>query len=225
VPFEGLGSIAEWAMRRGADVQPTRLYAGDGLPALEDVDMVIAMGGPMSVNDDATLPWVAGEKRFIREAIERGLPVLGICLGAQLIASALTARVYPLGEREIGWFPVEHAPVPGNVLDGTGSTPFHWHGETFDLPTGAVRLASNAACANQAFALNDRPVVGLQFHLEATPETVDALVAHCRSEMTPSRYVQTEDELRAAPARHYVTANRLIERVLEILTQRVTAHT
>ena len=109
VPFEGLGSIASWLDARGAEVAHTRFFAGDPLPRVEAVDLLIAMGGPMSVNDEAALPWLISEKQFIREAIAREVPVLGVCLGSQLIASAMGARVYPNAVKEIGWFPIHAA--------------------------------------------------------------------------------------------------------------------
>ena len=166
VPFEGPGSMAAWLAACRADVACTRLFAGDPLPRAEQVDALIALGGPMSVNDEEELDWLRPEKRLVRDAVARGIPVLGVCLGAQLIASALGARVYPGAAREIGWFPIRGLP---DVAPGFRFPPeclaFHWHGETFDLPAGAVRLASSAGCENQAFQV-ERNVIALQFHLE-----------------------------------------------------------
>src|SRR5436190_9205581 len=107
VPFEGVGSMEPWLRSRGASVGFTRFFESWSLPEMDDVDFVIAMGGPMSVNDEATLPWLVAEKQFIREAVQQGVPLLGVCLGAQLIASALGSRVYPNAHREIGWFDIE----------------------------------------------------------------------------------------------------------------------
>ena len=139
VPYEDIGSIQPWLAARSATVGYTRFFEGAGLPALDGIDLVIAMGGPMSVNDEAELPWLVAEKAFVREAVTRGLPVLGICLGAQLIASALGARVYRNAEKEIGWFPVE---AVAGAADGfrfpDSSLVFHWHGETFDLDRKSV---------------------------------------------------------------------------------------
>src|SRR5690606_30657296 len=104
VPFEGLGSMGPWLVRRKAEITFTRFFESPSLPDLSGMDLVIAMGGPMSVNDEAALPWLVHEKSFLRAAIGQGVPVLGICLGAQLIASALGAQVYPGPHREIGWF-------------------------------------------------------------------------------------------------------------------------
>ena len=214
VPFEGPGSIAAWLAARRADVGCTRLFAGDRLPRAGDIDALIAMGGPMSVNDEDALDWLRPEKQLVRDVVARGIPVLGICLGAQLIASALGARVYPGTEREIGWFPVGGVP---DAAPGFRFPPeflaFHWHGETFDLPAGAVRLARSAACENQAFQVG-RNAVALQFHLETTPASAEALIENCRDELVPGPYVQTEAELRAAPAARYAAINQLMERVL-----------
>lgn len=217
VPFEDLGSIRGWLDDRGAEVRYTRFYAGDPVPGLDEIDMVIAMGGPMSVNDEATLPWLIPEKQAVREAIAMGIPVLGVCLGAQLIASALGARVYPNAVKEIGWFPIEGARGTESVFSlPSESTVFHWHGETFDLPEGAIQLARSAACEHQAFQFK-RHVMGLQFHLEMTPESLRALVENCRGELTRGPYVQREPEVLAIPESHYLATNELMNEVLTYL--------
>ena len=217
VPFEGLGSIAAWLEARRARVGWTRLFAGDPPPSLDDLDLLIALGGPMSVNDAARLPWLAVEQRVLREAIARGIPVLGVCLGAQLIASALGARVRRAAVPEIGWFPIEAVPAPdGACRFAAACMVFHWHGETFDLPEGAVRLARSGPCDNQAFQLA-RHVIGLQFHPEMTPDGAHALATHCRDDLVPGPYVQSEAELRATPAAHYHAANALMDEVLGYL--------
>lgn len=216
-PFEDLGSIRCWLNERGAEVSYTRFFAGDSAPALGDVDMLIAMGGPMSVNDEADWPWLKEEKLAVREAIARDIPVLGVCLGAQLIAGALGARVYPNAVKEIGWFPIQALPHPGSSFSFPSEcTVFHWHGETFDLPEGATRLARSQACELQAFQLK-RNVVGLQFHPEMTPESALAMVENCRSELVPGKYVQSEAELRAVPPERYATGNELMNEILAYL--------
>ena len=220
VPFEGLGSIGPWLQGAGARVTGTRFYEDAALPPLAEVDLLVVMGGPMSVNDETALPWLVAEKRYVRQVIECGTPVLGVCLGAQLIASALGARVYPNRVKEIGWLPVAAPPVAG---DGVFPLPsaievFHWHGETFDLPQGAVRLASSEGCANQAFQLGDR-VVGLQFHLETTPASAQAIVENCRDELIPGPYVQSEETLLGVGPERYEAINAVMERLLEFLTR------
>lgn len=219
VPFEGLGSIATWLEGRQATVNWTRFFAAEALPAVDVVDFVIALGGPMSVNDEDQLPWLVAEKRFVRETVQAGKPVLGICLGAQLIASALGARVYPGPEKEIGWFPVHAETVVGDTFRFPAAVEvLHWHGETFDLPAHAKHLASSAACRHQAFQCGPR-VLGLQFHLEMTPESVTAIIANCRHELRPQRFVQSESELLAAPPAAYRSINSLMAAVLDYLTR------
>lgn len=215
VPFEDLGSIRDWLDDRRASVEYTRLFAGDRFPSVADVDLLIALGGPMSVNDEAEIPWLAPEKAFIRQFIETGRPMLGVCLGAQLAANALGARVSRLPEKEIGWFPVRavHPARPAIRFPDTFNA-FHWHGEMFDLPEGAVRLAESDVCANQAFQLHDT-VVGLQFHLEATPAGVAALVENCRQELIEGPHVQTEEQMRQAPLSQFEAGRRLMRQVLD----------
>jgi GMP synthase-like glutamine amidotransferase len=217
VPFEGIGSIASWLEARDADVGATRFYESPALPSISGLDLVIAMGGPMSVHDEGTYPWLAAEKRFLREAVESGIAVLGICLGAQLIASALGAGVRPAKHREIGWFEIEALPAPADALPlPQRATVLHWHGETFDLPEGAVHLARSAVCEHQAFQVGRR-AVGLQFHPEATPRSLRALVEHCRDELTPDRYVQSEAELLSQADRHAAPLRDLTARLLDYL--------
>jgi GMP synthase-like glutamine amidotransferase len=219
VPFEGPGSIAAWLSERGAVVRTTRFYQSPVLPELRSVDLVIAMGGPMSVNDERDYPWLKQEKAFIKEAVDRGIAVLGVCLGAQMIASSLGARVFANEHKEIGWFPVQAVFAdPEAFRFPRRATVFHWHGETFDLPAGAVHLARSAGCDHQAFQIG-RNVVALQFHLETTPESADLLIRHCRSELAAGEYIQTEQALRAVPAAAYSDINRLMGEVLAYITR------
>lgn len=220
VPFEDIGSMKPWLIDRGATIRYTRFFESSwSLPDLGDADLVIAMGGPMSVNDEAEWPWLVEEKRFLREAIQGGVAVLGVCLGAQLIASALGAEVSRGKQREIGWFDIEALPAPGDVFRfPPRGTVFHWHGETFDLPAGAVHLARSAACEHQAFQLGAN-VIGLQFHLETTPESAEALLAHCGAELVEGEFVQSEAVLRAAPLALYQRVNEVMEEVLAYLTR------
>lgn len=217
VPFEGLGSMADSLARRGAAVSHTRFFEDPQLPGIDGLDLVIAIGGPMSVNDEAELPWLVPEKAFLREAMRRGVPLLGICLGAQLIASALGARVYPNRQKEIGWFELEGIPGdPDDFRFPDRFTALHWHGETFDIPPGARRLAGSVACRNQAFQCGER-VIGLQFHLEATQDGLRQLVDNCRHELTPALFVQTEAAILSASPTACPAANRLMAEVLDYL--------
>ena len=218
VPFEGIGSMERWLVKRGASVQHTRFFESAELPDPSQCDLVIAMGGPMSVNDEQEHPWLVPEKAFIRQAIQLGLPVVGICLGAQLIASALGARVYPGRHREIGWFPLETADTGGDVFRLPSGVPvFHWHGETFDLPSGAVHLAKSEACEHQGFQVG-RNVVGLQFHLETTPESAALILEHCGDELVPGEYVQTESDIRETSETACAEINRVMDDLLSYVT-------
>ena len=203
-----------------ADVTVTRFFEDPALPGVDDLDLLVIMGGPMSVNDEQEFPWLAAEKEFIGKAIEKDKAVIGICLGAQLIAGALDAAVYPNREKEIGWFPVTAEPV--SDTEGLFTFPqellaFHWHGETFDLPEGATRLARSAACENQAFQLGRR-VVGLQFHLETTPDAARDIVHHCRDELQPARYVQSATQILGVAAPNYTAINAWMDTVLGFVT-------
>jgi GMP synthase-like glutamine amidotransferase len=203
LPFEDLGNIYPVLKMHNAQISYTHFFENPQLPALDGFDLIIIMGGSMSVNDEQEFPWLKTEKQFIREAIQRNVSMLGVCLGAQLIASALGSRVFRNSTKEIGWFPVRRVPAP----EGCFSLPedclaFHWHGETFDLPEGAVRLAESDACRNQAFQFQ-RNVIGLQFHLETTSYNAFALLDNFREELVPSPYIQSEESIRKAPAEYY----------------------
>ncbi len=217
VPFEGLGSIEPWLAGRGARVSVSRMFENPVFPRLDDLDFLIVMGGPMSVNDEKELPWLREEKKFIDDAITAGLSVLGICLGAQLIASARGAAVRRGRRAEIGWFPVERVRKGDSgalfaALPARAEV-FHWHGETFDLPPGARHLARSEACENQAFSLGDR-VLGLQFHLETTPAGVRDLIANSGSDLVPGPYIQSPKEM-LGPASRFTAVNAVLDGLLE----------
>ncbi len=191
VPFEGPAAIASILRARGGIVHTTRLWEGESLEGIGRPDLLVVMGGPMSVNDIDRFPWLAPEIEAVKAQIAAGTPVLGVCLGAQLIARALGASVYRGRQPEIGWWPVEFdgAALPERLR---GALParmnaMHWHGETFDLPTGAIRFASSPIAANQAFLYGDR-IIGLQFHLESTALSVAQLLAAAAGEIGRSTY-------------------------------------
>ncbi|MCX6122998.1 MAG: type 1 glutamine amidotransferase [Ignavibacteriales bacterium] len=206
VPFEGLGSIELWMKAKPAKISITKFYKDITYPSIREIDWLIIMGGPMSANDEQTYPWLRAEKKFIAEAIADGKNVLGVCLGAQLIACALGAKVYPNRDREIGWFPIESLVQRKNTnlknIFPSHLEVFHWHGETFDLPAHAVHLARSEGCDNQAFSIGER-VLGLQFHLEVTPLTIKSLTEQCQNDLVPGRYVQSAAEMLSVPSRFH----------------------
>lgn len=198
VPFEGPALIGDWARERGYRMSGTPLYLGGTLPDLSDVDLLVVMGGPMGVHDTEQFRWMREEKRILREAILSGTRILGVCLGAQLMADVLGARVYRGPTREIGWFPI-HRTEEGGRLPLGGAFPvaldvFHWHGDTFELPEKAVLLASSQAYENQAFLYNGT-ALGLQFHLEMERTQIENLVENCRGELTKGPFIQAERDL------------------------------
>ena len=219
VEFENLGAIESWLESAGHTVNTTKLYMNDPLPEVDQFDWLIVMGGPMSANDDMILPWMGPEKVLIRKAIDAGKRVLGVCLGAQLIAAALDARVYRNPQREIGWFPIQRSPEanehPFGALIPLHADVFHWHGDTFDLPKEGVRLASSVACLNQAYAVSNH-VLGLQFHLEMTPFLAERLTVHCIDELGSAPYVQTPEQILAEPS-HFQRINQLMASILQSL--------
>jgi GMP synthase-like glutamine amidotransferase len=174
VPFEGLGLIESVLEARGIRFDICDLFRpGAVMPDANAYDGLIFMGGPMSVNDEPA--FLLEEMRLIERSSARGTPVLGVCLGSQMIAKALGGRVYRNAEKEIGWFDIHltdegrRDPVLGQL--GPVERVFHWHGDTFDLPEQAVWLASSQRTARQAFRIG-RAIYGMQFHLEVTPEMI-----------------------------------------------------
>jgi GMP synthase (glutamine-hydrolysing) len=221
VPFEDAGSIALWAAQRHVGLSQTRLFDGESLPTGDWGDCLVIMGGPMSVGDEDDYPWLKGEKAFIVQAIKDGKRVLGICLGAQLVAESLGARVYPNHQKEIGWYTIQRRQASLasalNAFLPDEAMVFHWHGDTFDLPAGAQPLASSPACQNQGFIYHDR-VVALQFHLEMTPSGIAALIEHCGNELEPATYVQSA-EFMLAHSDYCLSANQIMADLLNALTQ------
>ena len=198
VPFEGPGVMADWIRKKGHRMNYTRFYKGDELPDAASVDMLIIMGGPMDVFDYHVHPWMGDEIDWVKEFIQSGKPVLGICLGAQIIAAALGEEVYPGPHREIGWHNLQFFPALGdfkifNDLPAPRKV-FHWHGDTFNIPDGATRIAASRAFPNQGFIYKNK-VMALQFHLEVTPESVKELVENCRDELEEGPHMQSEKEI------------------------------
>lgn len=224
VPFEGPGIITHWIEQNNLHLNYTRFYEDDPLPDLGNVDMLIIMGGPMNVFDFHIHPWMQDEIDWVTRYINSGKPLLGICLGAQIIAAALGVDVYPGNEKEIGWYNLQFLPALGDFmiwkdLPATRKV-FHWHGDTFPIPSGAVRIAESQVFPNQGFIYNNK-VIALQFHLEVTPQSVKELVDHCKSELIPGPHIQSEQEI-LSEKRYYGSNQDLMFPLLDYLYRQIS---
>jgi GMP synthase-like glutamine amidotransferase len=221
--------LRHWAAARHAQMTVTAFddwREGQPLPLLpniDDVDLLVVMGGAMSVNDVDRYPWLHTEKHWINTFIQAGQPVVGLCLGAQLIASAMGATVRRSLHTEIGWWPI--AGLPTDPAGSSASrfrfpphlTALSWHSDTFDLPQSAVRLAHSAACPQQAYQLGDR-VLAFQFHPESTPASLALFLADDGyQDLVIGPYIQTEAQLRSAPIEQYLPANQLLKHALDFV--------
>ena len=225
VPFEGLGRIGNWIAQHGHSLAYTHFYETTAaIPPPDTYDWLIIMGGPMSIHDETGHPWLVAEKRAIRAAIDARKIVLGVCLGAQLIASVLGAKVTKNPEKEIGWLDISFEKISGgNLLEmysGEATTKvFQWHGDTFEIPAGARKLASSSGCANQAFLYNER-VLGLQFHFEVSAQGIRDMASPGTDELAiGGKYVQTEREV-FDEVRYFQAANIRMFAILDKLAAR-----
>jgi len=217
IPFEGPANIELWAKDKGYTLARSYLFDEPiKLPALDSFDFLVVMGGTMGVNDEQQFPWLADEKKLIGDAISSKKKVLGVCLGAQLVASALGARVFANKYKEIGWYPVEAVAgkspfgndIPSPLLA------FHWHGDAFDLPDGSELLMRSPVCENQAFVWSNN-VLGLLFHLEVQPENVRDFVAHLRKELSEGGpFVQRAESILAESGKA-LSLRPVLERLLD----------
>jgi GMP synthase (glutamine-hydrolysing) len=198
VEFEGPACIQQWAAEQNYPVKICHLYKNEALPEIDSFDLLVVMGGPMGVYDESEYAWMSPEKALLKQAITEGKSVIGVCLGAQLIADVLGAKVYPNTEKEIGWWPVKHSKGAQDNLFGKlfakEQTVFQWHGDTFDLPEGATLILSSDVCPNQAFVFANR-VLALQFHLEVLPESIETFTRMCAHELVNAPYIQTTQEM------------------------------
>lgn len=220
VPFEGPGIIKNWVDTKNYLLTCTKFYESGILPDVNEIDWLIVMGGPMSVKDEDEYSWLIKEKTFIKKAIDSGKVVIGICLGAQLIADVLGAKIYRNDNKEIGWFPVKKVlnEAKPNLFSGLPEefTAFHWHGETFDIPAGAVHLAYSEACRNQAFLYNNK-VLGLQFHMEVTRDSVLGLIENCKDELVPGNYIQSAEQMVKFNENEFISMNDFMKKMFEKL--------
>lgn len=221
VAFEAPGLILSWAENNKYLCTKSVLMEGDKLPQAKDFDLLVIMGGPMSANDDEEYSWLSLEKELVRECLELKKPMVGICLGAQIIANVLGSKVYRAKEKEIGWFPITAASdiASSKLMPELPPelTVFHWHGETFDLPSGAQLLASTKTCTNQAFEFGNH-VLGLQFHMEVTPEDVNSMWENCKSDLGVGDYQQGPPAIFGS-ADMYESVRKPLERALERLVE------
>jgi GMP synthase-like glutamine amidotransferase len=213
--FEGPGEIAAWATQRGHAVSIHHLYRGDALPGLDDLDLLVIMGGEMNIYQYRDWSWLKAESAFIRSALATGKKAVGICLGAQLIADALGVRVVQNSEHELGWLPISWA---GNARVAFSelppeSTVLHWHGDTFSLPEGATRLASSEACAEQGFFIPDK-CLALQFHMEVDPTLVKKYVAG-QGTWPTGCFVQEPKTIVEQAEKHCVLNRKLLHGMLD----------
>jgi GMP synthase-like glutamine amidotransferase len=215
VTYEGPAYLPDWAARHHHTLDEF-LVPETGLPPVGAYERVIIIGGPMSVWQTDLHHWLTDEKRYLGSLVAAGVPVLGICLGAQLLAEHLGASVRAGELKEIGWFPVEtHADIRtswlGDALPDRFES-FFWHGDFFDLPQGAVPVAGSAAHEIQGFVHG--PHLALQFHLEATPQWAARLARRDAHELVPAAFVQTAEEITSAPPDRYRDNHRLLDAVL-----------
>ncbi len=232
VEYEGPGAILPYFEAKGHNVHIVRLYAGDPIPHEDDVDFAIMMGGPMSVLDETKYPYFVREKELCCDMVQLGKPILGICLGAQMIASAFGAAIKKNPEKEIGWFPITLTEEFSRemMLPKTVNV-FHWHGETFDIPDleGSAQpatvepFAESEACKHQAFRLGS--AVALQFHLEATPESMESMVKNGADEINDSvaagcKFVQDAKTIASESARLMDIANDALTKILDNMLEK-----
>ncbi|SJN44444.1 type 1 glutamine amidotransferase [Psychrobacter sp. JB385] len=236
VDFEELSFIKQWADNKGHRITVTRFYENDPLPAQDSFDWLIIMGGPMSIHDENDFEWLADEKAFIQQSINDGKTVIGVCLGAQLIADSLGAKVAPSGIKEVGWLPIQlteqglaHPLLAG--LPKNEFTVFHWHGDGFECPKGATPIATSHTWANQGFIYQtpkhkelDTWVLGWQCHFEVTNQSMVDMVSHGQTYIQEAMSdhpdsVQAADEILALGETYIADNNAWLSTMLDNLAK------
>ncbi len=215
---EGPAEIGNWLRERGWKTATTHLYRGEPPPDPAAVDFLVIMGGPMNIYQDRDYPWLRDERAFIESHVAAGKPAIGVCLGSQFLADALGGRVIQNPHVEIGVHPVEFTPEARTRYPFLpASLPVaHWHGDTFELPDGALRLAANAACLNQAFVYDDS-VLALQFHPEVTRDDLAAWLREFDSELKPADYVQEGATILGTPEKIFTHGHAVLRRLLDAI--------
>lgn len=200
---ETLGNIGTWVSLKGHSLTKTLLYERPVFPEPEEFDMLLIMGGTMSVYQEKEFPWLRPEKEFVKKVVDTGKPVLGSCFGAQMVADVLGGKVTRNRFKEIGWYRVK-ALAEENVNNGRGInselpaglfpefTAFMWHGDTFEIPAGAVRLFESEACQNQGFIYREN-ILGLQFHPEADRRWIRNLIEDSEHELVEGKFIQSKE--------------------------------
>ena len=236
VDFEELSHIKQWAESRGHRITVTRFYENDPLPAQDSFDWLVVMGGPMSIHDESDFQWLADEKAFIQQSINDGKTVIGVCLGAQLIADSLGAKVAPSGIKEVGWLPIQlteqglaHPLLAG--LPKNEFTVFHWHGDGFECPKGATPIATSHTWANQGFIYQTPKhkalgtwVLGWQCHFEVTNQSMVDMVSHGQTHIQEAMIdhpdsVQAAEEILAIGETYITDNNAWLSTMLDNLAR------
>lgn len=216
VPFEGLGYIETLLRKNNYAVTSTKVWENPTFPSINDFDVLIVLGGPMSVYDEGNYPWLKDEKNFLYNTIRAGKKIIGICLGAQLLAVVSGAAVSTNEYKEIGWFPVKIERSFSSWLGRKTEEEimvFHWHGDVFDIPEGGINHALSAACARQLYTCGNN-IIGLQFHLEATPPTINLMIEHGADELKEGEFIQSAEVIKSK-TEHFKKTNELMENILQ----------
>ena len=212
--FETPGYILDWAKENNHSLSATHFYQDDyQLPDVDSFDLLVVMGGPMNIYEEEKYPYLVEEKLLIKESIEKDKMVLGICLGAQLIADVIGGKVVKNETKEIGWLPVHSFNTDFFPLE---FTPLHWHGDTFTITKDCELIASSKDCKNQAFIYKEK-VIGLQFHLESTEETLAAIIENCEEELSHSGNIMSKEEMLNMSSKCIPSSNKIMKNVLENL--------
>ncbi|MGD2034726.1 MAG: type 1 glutamine amidotransferase, partial [Bacteroidales bacterium] len=210
-PFEGLACIENWIISHDHSLTYTHTYLDQSYPPDIDFDFLIIMGGTASLYEKKNKVWLEGEKKFIQKAMDADKKILGICLGAQILAQILGAEVYPNKQKEIGWFDVRFhtGSVPELSFLPEKTETFHWHGDTFDIPEGAHRIASSELTPNQGFIFNMN-ILALQFHLEMTATSQRKLIRAMRDDLREGGNIQDAETIMSKTEELVASGNELM---------------